>query len=219
MNGQMKSRIILPGILAGAVFFLLAAALPVTTATLRLEPSSTTIQFTLGATMHEVEGTFELTGGEITFDRTTGEASGRIVVSALAGDTANKKRDKKMHNKVLESATYPEIVFVVHRLDGTLQPQGESEITLQGTIDLHGTPHELAIPAVVRIEGDRLSGTAQFTIPFVEWGLNDPSVFIFRVKKEVQVTLDLNGTVVSGGSVAKAGAAQAADVEPAASPR
>ncbi len=169
MNDRTKSRITLPGILAGAVIFSLAAALPVTAATLRLEPSSTTIQFTLGATMHEVEGVFELTRGEITFDRTTGEASGRIVVSALTGDTSNKKRDKKMHEKVLESATYPEIVFVVRQLDGTLQPQGESEITLQGTIDLHGTRHELAIPAVVQMENDRLSGTAQFTIPFVEF--------------------------------------------------
>jgi len=179
-----------------------AMALPASAETLRLEPSATRIQFTLGSTMHEVEGMFQLTGGEISFDRTTGEASGRIVVSALTGNTANEKRDKKMHEEVLESAAFPEIVFVARRLDGTLAPEGESKITLQGTMELLGTPHEFAIPAVVRMENDKLSGSAEFSIPFVAWGLEDPSVFIFRVKKEVQVTLDLAGTVLSGAAVA-----------------
>lgn len=206
MIRQLKPWSVLPGIIAGAAIALLSAPPPAAAEVLRLEPASTTIQFTLGSTMHEVEGVFKLTGGEITFDRTTGEASGRIIVSALTGDTANEKRDKKMHEKVLESAAFPEIVFTAHRIDGDLQPQGESEVTLSGTMELRGTVHEFAIPASVRMEGDRLSGTAQFIIPFIEWGLEDPSVFIFRVKKEVQVTLDLAGTVFPAAAVAATGA-------------
>jgi polyisoprenoid-binding protein YceI len=206
MIRQSKPRSVLPGIIAGAAIALLSAPPPAAAEVLRLEPASTTIQFTLGSTMHEVEGVFKLTGGEITFDRTTGEASGRIIVSALTGDTANEKRDKKMHEKVLESAAFPEIVFTAHRIDGDLQPQGESEVTLSGTMELRGTVHEFTIPASVRMEDDRLSGSAQFIIPFIEWGLEDPSVFIFRVKKEVQVTLDLAGTVFPAAAVAATGA-------------
>lgn len=216
MYGRPERPTVRRGALCGLMIMMaLAVALPVSAETLRLEPSSTTIQFTLGSTMHEVEGVFQLTGGEISFDRSTGEAAGRIVVSALTGDTANKKRDKKMHEKVLESAAFPEIVFVARRFDGTLEPQGESRITLEGTMELLGTPHAFAIPAVVRMEDDRLSGTAQFTIPFVDWGLEDPSVFIFRVKKEVQVSLDLAGTLTAGATVAGDSAARLDQPAPA----
>ena len=203
MIRQSKPRSVMPGIIAAAAIALLSAPLPAVAEVLRLEPASTTIQFTLGSTMHEVEGVFKLTGGEITFDRTTGEASGRIIVSALTADTANAKRDRKMHEKVLESASFPEIVFTARRIDGNLQPQGDSKVTLSGTMELHGTAHEFAIPATVRMENDRLSGSAQFTIPFVDWGLEDPSVFVFRVKKEVQVTLDLAGELLSTGMAMK----------------
>ncbi len=203
MTGKSSRRINRSNAIVGALVLACALALPSTVVAdvLRLEPSSTKIGFTLGSTLHEVEGVFKLTGGEIRFDPATGEASGRVVVSAGSGDTANKKRDKKMHKKVLESVTYPEIVFVTHRLDGTLHPQGESEVQLHGTMEIHGAHHDIVIPATVQMEQGRLTGTAKFSIPFVEWGMKDPSVFIFRVKKEVHVTLNLNGTVLSQPAV------------------
>jgi polyisoprenoid-binding protein YceI len=208
MVGNPGPRIHRSGAAIGALALAFTMALPATSAAevLRLEPSSTKVGFSLGSTLHEVEGIFELTGGEIEFDTATGAASGRVVVSALSGDTANKRRDKKMHNKVLESATFPEIVFVPHHLDGTLHPQGESEVRLQGTIQIHGARHDIDIPAVVRMEQGRLTGTAEFSIPFVAWGMEDPSVFLFRVKKEVHVALDLNGVVLSGPAVVRTSA-------------
>lgn len=182
-------------VLAGVLTLLPAASGEI----LQLEPSLTTIQFTLGSTLHEVEGVFELTEGEILFDPATGEASGRVVVSAVSGDTTNKKRDKKMHNKVLESETFPEITFLPHRLEGTLQPKGQSEVKLLGTMEIHGVRHDIVILATVQIKQGRLTGTAQFSIPFVKWGMKDPSAFILRVKKEVHVTLDIVGSVLSKG--------------------
>ena len=55
------------GKVVGTLVLACALALPPTASAevLRLEPSSTTVQFTLGSTMHEVKGIFELTGGEI----------------------------------------------------------------------------------------------------------------------------------------------------------
>lgn len=182
-------------VLAGVLTLLPAASGEI----LRLEPSLTKIRFTLGSTLHEVEGVFELTEGEILFDPATGEASGRVVVYAVSGDTTNKKRDKKMHNKVLESETFPEITFLPHRLEGTLQPKGQSEVKLLGTMEIHRVRHDIIILATVQVKQGRLTGTAQFSIPFVEWGMKDPSIFILRVKKEVHVTLDIVGSVLSKG--------------------
>ncbi len=111
-----------------------------------------------------------------------------------------------MHREVLESARYPEIVFVPDRLKGTFQEEGDSEVQLLGTIEIHGDSHDLVIQAKISVDGGRLIGTAQFTVPFVEWGMKDPSVFMLRVKKEVQVTLDLNGSVGGGSPLAETNA-------------
>ena len=78
---------------------------------LKLDPAKTRIDWTLGATMHTVEGSFRLKSGDIVFNPKTGEASGELIVDATSGDSGNKKRDADMNKNVLESAKYPEIVF------------------------------------------------------------------------------------------------------------
>src|SRR5277367_3681892 len=92
-----------------------------------LDPSESTIEFTLGASLHTVHGTFKLKSGEIHFDPAKGTASGAIVVDALSGETSNEGRDKKMHQEILESPKFSEIVFVPARVTGTIAPQGTSQ--------------------------------------------------------------------------------------------
>jgi len=76
-----------------------------------LDPAQTKITFTLDTTLHDVHGTFQLKSGQIHFDKASSKASGAIIVDAQSGDTDNKSRDKKMHQEILESPKYPEIVF------------------------------------------------------------------------------------------------------------
>jgi len=186
---------------------LLTALLPGTAATVlaeeitwTLDPEATTIDFTLGATLHTVEGGFRLEEGELTFDPETGEVSGRVVVDATSGDTGNDKRDRDMHAKVLESERYPDFVFVPTRFEGTFEPAGVSEVTLHGTLQIHGGEHEIAIPATVAVNptedgGRRLEATGTFEVPYVEWGMKDPSKFLLRVAKSVEVTVHAEGRI------------------------
>ncbi len=165
---------------------------------LTLDPASSRVAFTLKATLHQVEGSFSLASGEIRFDPESGAASGRIVVRAQSGDTAKKKRDKKMHNTVLESVEHPEIVFEPTTFEGTLAPEGNSRLQVKGTMRLLGVAHPLELPVDVGIEGDLVRVNATFTVPYVEWGLKDPSAFVLRVGKSVDVTLDLMGRLDAG---------------------
>ena len=48
---------------------------------------------------------------------------------------------------------------------------------------------------LVHIEGSALNAKGKFTVPYVKWGLKDPSIFILKVAKEVQIDLNLSGTV------------------------
>jgi hypothetical protein len=104
-----------------------------------------------------------------------------------------------MHHDVLESERVPEIVFHLERVEGELVLAGTSDLVLVGTVSLHGEEHELSFPASVRCDGPRLAGTAHVAIPFVSWGLEDPSFFLFRVDKEVQVELEVEGSVTDAG--------------------
>lgn len=188
---------------------------PSGTLTVVLDPDASSVTFTLGATLHTVEGSFRIEEGEITFDPATGEASGQVVVDATSGDTENDKRDRDMHAKVLESETYPEFVLIPTRIEGDFQASGSSEVTLHGSLRIHGGEHEIALPATVAVnpaEGSgaddgaggelRLEATGTFEVPYVEWGLEDPSKFLLRVSKSVEVTVRAVGRLQEEASEA-----------------
>ena len=41
-----------------------------------------------------------------------------------------------------------------------------------------------------------MSGNATLSIPYVEWGFDDPSFFVLRVDKIVAVNIKVSGTLV-----------------------
>ncbi len=165
-----------------------------------LDAQDTTITFTLDSTLHEVHGTMLIESGLITFDLDTGLASGAITLDATKTKTGNDKRDKKMHKKVLESTQFPLIVFTPKHIESTKQSQGTETINLLGDVLIHGATHELMLKAEIQRQGEALSGTCTFSVPFVEWQMKDPSVFVFRTDKHVDVTLDIHGTISTSSS-------------------
>lgn len=177
----------------------LATASPARAAeqTLTLDPAKTRITFLLGATGHDVEGAFALRSGALRLDAATGTASGEIVVDLTVGKTGNDSRDGTMQEKVLETPKFPVATLRTERFTGTLATSGSSQITLEGTLSLHGTDHPVKIPAKVAIAGTRLSATAELPVPFVEWGLTDPSIMFLRVEKVVQVRLAVEGELAA----------------------
>lgn len=163
---------------------------------MHLDPARSQIQFTLGATLHTVHGAFKLKNGPAQFDLSTGEvANGEVVVDAASGDSGNAGRDRKMNEVVLESAKYQGIVFVPRQIQGDIAIEGESQVKIQGVIRLHGAEHAIVVPVTMRTGDGKLSATAEFTIPYVAWGLKDPSTFVLRVEKSVHMKIQVEGKV------------------------
>jgi polyisoprenoid-binding protein YceI len=168
---------------------LLLLALTLHAADVRLDPARTEVNYKLSSTLHTVHGTFKLTRGEFTFDPATGKASGDLIVNAASGESGNGSRDKKMHESILESAKYPEIVFRPDRMEGKVEPAGRSDLKLHGMFNLHGSDHEITVPLAVVADGGAYTATATFEIPYVKWGLKNPSTFLLKVSDKVEITV------------------------------
>ena len=183
-------------VVAALVWHLAAGGAVAAEKSLRLDPAKAKVEFFLGTPLHDVEGSFALRSGEVRFDPATGAASGEVVVDLTGARTGNGSRDKTMHEEVLESKRFPLATWRFEKVEGTLPASGAGTVKLVGTLDFHGAPHPLALPATVEVDGSRLRGKTEMSIPFLDWGLHDPSLFFLRVERVVRVTIALEGELV-----------------------
>lgn len=160
---------------------------------LDLAPRETHIRYELDAGPHLVHGTFTLVSGAVHFDLETGEASGEIVIDARSGSSGSEGRDKRMHKKVLESDTFTTIIFTPEAVEGELVEGETRDLSLKGQLNIHGLSHPMTLPSEVRLEGGRVTARTRVSIPYVSWGMKDPSVLIFRAEKTTGVSIDLEG--------------------------
>ena len=160
---------------------------------LNVDPALSTVHYTVSSSLHTVHGTFAVKRGSLQIDPASGKAAGEIAVDAASGQSGNDSRDKKMHKQVLESAHFSEIVFRPDRVQGAVQPQGSFNAQLHGAFVLHGIEHELTVPVKAELKSDGWKGTAQFTIPYVDWGLKNPGNFLLKVDRTVNIEVDMAG--------------------------
>jgi len=163
----------------------------------QIDAGQSSVNFLLAGS-HEVKGVFHVSSGDIIFDRSTGHISGKIVVDAGSGDSGEASRDKKMKNDVLKAPNFPSITFEPTQFTGQIAGSGASQIQVKGNFTIIGQPHEITVPMTVQIDGDHGSTTGSFTLPYVQWGLKDPSIFMLKVGKEVNISLTLKGQISPG---------------------
>jgi hypothetical protein len=161
-----------------------------------LDPAQTEIHWKLSGALHTTHGTFKLKSGEFLFNPATGVAEGEILVDATTGESGNAARDKRMQAEVLESNRYPAIFFHPIQLKGAFKAgDGMQELVGEGTFNIHGADHPMDLPLKVQIAGGMVTATTQFTVPYVDWGMKNPSRFLLRVGKQVEIQVTAKGTL------------------------
>lgn len=184
-------------LIAGLILFGFGQPAAAEGQTLALDPAATKISFTLGATLHTVEGSVGLSRGALRFDPEGGAASGEIVVDARSAQTGNSSRDARMQRDILESERFPTIVFQAESLTVVARSEASAQVRLRGTLGLHGQSLPFELPATLTAQGDRLKVATHFRVPYVDWGVQDPSNFMLRVDRFVEVTVSAEGTLGS----------------------
>jgi polyisoprenoid-binding protein YceI len=161
--------------------------------TFAVNPDASEVKITLKTTHELVNGTFHIQSGSIEFDRSNPKMSGSVVVLAGSGKTGNDSRDKKMNKDILKIDQYANVSFEPKTYAGVIAPSGDSTIQVTGIFTLLGTPHEITIPMVVHLEGTTATVKAHFAVPYIQWGLKDPSFMFWKADKDVAIDLFLSG--------------------------
>jgi polyisoprenoid-binding protein YceI len=165
--------------------------------TLKVDPQASEVAITLKDIHSTVHGAFHVQSGAVEFDPGTARISGSVVVAAGSGKTGSDTRDKRMAREVLEAPKFSDIAFVPKSYTGTLSATGDSDIQVTGVFTLHGAPHDLTVSMKVHMESGKCTAKTHFVVPYVKWGLKDPSIMILKVAKEVDVDLTLVGTLAA----------------------
>jgi polyisoprenoid-binding protein YceI len=158
-----------------------------------VNPDTSEVKITLKTTHELVNGTFHVQSGSIEFDPSTPKMSGSVVVLAGSGKTGNGSRDKKMNKDILEVEQHATVSFEPKSYAGSIGPSGDSTIQVTGIFTLLGTPHEITIPILVHLESTTATAKAHFVVPYVHWGLKNPSFLIWKADNDVAIDLSLAG--------------------------
>jgi polyisoprenoid-binding protein YceI len=176
-----------------ALAVLLAPAALAQHQTFAVNPDVSEVKMTLNTTHEVVTGTFHIQSGAIEFDRSSAKMAGSVVVVAGSGKTGNNMRDKKMNNDILKVEQYASVSFEPKSYAGVIAPVGDSSIQVSGVFTLLGTPHEITVPMLVHLDGGGATAKAHFVVPYVQWGLKNPSFLFWKAENEVSIDLNLTG--------------------------
>lgn len=98
--------------------------------------------------------------------------------------------DRKMHKEFLESSRYPTITFRPIHLANNIDLSKKQSFLVDGIFNLHGQDHPLQLNIAARPSASSVIFTTHFEVPYVQWGIKDPSTFVLRVNKYVSIDIE-----------------------------
>lgn len=210
-NHRFWSRISLFVAVSGA-FFAFSTGLQAQeapTIAIHLDPDATTIHWTLNSLLHKARGTFKLKGGDIVTNAKTGLAQGEILVDGTTESSGDANRDAKWQKEVLDSATYPAIIFHPNKVEGLKDVEGMQQVKASGTMTLRGQDHPVEFTLAVEVKGKDVTMNTHFMVPYAAWGLTPPSAGMMHYDKQAAIDVTAKGQLTKGKAVPAA--APAAD--------
>ncbi len=122
---------------------------------------------------------------------TTGEVAFSIPIRSFK--FAKALMEEHFNENYLESEKYPQATFtgkIVEKVD--LQSQAEQNVTVDGTLTVHGVAQKRQIPATIRLENGKLKGHSQFKVKLVDHQIDIPHLVFHKIAEVIDVTLDFD---------------------------
>ncbi len=128
------------------------------------------------------------------------QSSMRLVIHAAsladADDISEKDRNeinRTMHKEVLESESYPEIVYECSRLSASKTGDGQYWVALNGELTLHGVSCTQPVSARVWLNGDKLRAAGDFSLRQRDYEIRPVSAAggTIKLKDELKLSFDI----------------------------
>lgn len=128
-------------------------------------------------------------------------SSMRIVIHAaslsVTDDIREKDREeinRTMHEQVLESASYPDVVYECSRVTASKVGEGQYWGTLNGDLALHGVKRNHPVPVRISVNGDVLRATGDFSIRQSDYEIRPVSAAAgtVKLKDELKLSFDIS---------------------------
>ena len=163
----------------------------------RIEARGSELSWELPATLHTVHGNAPELDGTVDAEPGPGglwRISSRIVVQAGKMVTGNASRDRTMREKTLETGRFPEIVFEARRIVADMsrfKPGERFTVEVTGDLAVHGKAVLIQLPVDVEVTPGRVVLVGSFALNWRQFGLEDPSFGVIRVREPMKVSFRL----------------------------
>jgi polyisoprenoid-binding protein YceI len=116
----------------------------------------------------------------------------RVVAQGEPVKDVPKVQEAMLGPECLDVRRFPEITFVARTIGARGAARGELEVSVGGTLTLHGVSREITVPVHVTVGDDLLSATAIMTLKQTDFGIKPISVAgVVKVKDELRIELTL----------------------------
>ncbi len=116
-----------------------------------------------------------------------------LMVKDNVSDKDRREMERAMHEEILETASYPEIVYECTKVNATKTGEGQYSVTLTGDLTLHGVTRSHAVPARVALTEASLRAFGTVTLLQTDYDLKLASVAggALKVKDELKFSFNI----------------------------
>lgn len=186
-NGDMK-RLLSVWLVLSTLFSTLAAA------QLELIPSSSAV-YTASDPSGRWSGRAPFSSLEFRFDPYDLRAAQlSVVLQPGKFDSGNFIRDANARRALFETGQYPDIRFDLARVQTAKNSLADGEtlqVTLFGTLTMHGVSREVTTTATLRRADPVVTATGTLAVNLSDYGMKRPSLFGVKVDDRVAVAFDI----------------------------
>jgi len=128
------------------------------------------------------------------------QSSLRLVIHAESlndtDDISEKDRaeiNRAMHQDVLETDSFPDIVYECSRLTASKTGEGQYWLALNGDLTLHGVTRAQPVSARISLNGDKLRAAGDFSVRQSDYEIKPVSAAggTVKLKDELKVSFDI----------------------------
>jgi len=162
-----------------------------------LSDANTTVRFSVDSTWHLVQGSTRNISGKAWLKNPADPRSvhGELSIPVGTFDTESSRRDARLR-EVMAEPQFPAVRVVIDAgsslcLPDAITPTSACHTELTAQISIRGVTKSFALPTSIEQAGNGFLLKGELPLQWGDFGVEDPSIFIAKLKPTVTVTFEV----------------------------